>query len=203
MHKFLRLTAWASPRAFARKTRPDGHAVKHSIIRIVPFRFSEWKEVHRVEFRRAAASNLPVNWVARSDKIGWHALRHEGRVKSRWIGPQIHAHRYRSGRATRSPGIFQSADRLSTVELGNRVLATMFTPYYSSCAFLFTSYISDLKNEPLDSAIRSVRQHLFVRFRCSFADLRAFRPLGWLPCQSTLRSDRGPRRFSAHCNCDL
>jgi len=28
MHKLLRLTAWASPRAFARKARPDGHAVK-------------------------------------------------------------------------------------------------------------------------------------------------------------------------------
>jgi len=31
VHKFLRLTAWASPRAFARKTRPDGHAVKQVV----------------------------------------------------------------------------------------------------------------------------------------------------------------------------
>ena len=31
MHKILRLTAWASPRAFARKTRPDGHAVKQVV----------------------------------------------------------------------------------------------------------------------------------------------------------------------------
>jgi len=31
IHKFLRLTAWASPRAFASKTRPDGHAVKQVV----------------------------------------------------------------------------------------------------------------------------------------------------------------------------
>ena len=31
MHKFLRLAARASPRAFARKTRPDGHAVKQVV----------------------------------------------------------------------------------------------------------------------------------------------------------------------------
>jgi len=31
VHNFLRLTAWASPRAFASKTRPDGHAVKQVV----------------------------------------------------------------------------------------------------------------------------------------------------------------------------